>query len=164
TVVVVGSVAGLFPGPLSGAGYGASKAAVSSLVKSINAEERRFGLRACVIQLGETDTPIMQVRPFPPAGEALKDMLKPEDVAAAGAVSVPIYATSTFAQQDVGVHKGWEYSRSGNPTRAALETCFASLEASRYGLAFASGLASTDTILHLLQQGDHVVCMDDVYG
>ena len=53
------------------------------LVKSINAEERRFGLRACVIQLGETDTPIMQVRPFPPAGEALKDMLKPEDVAAA---------------------------------------------------------------------------------
>jgi NADP-dependent 3-hydroxy acid dehydrogenase YdfG len=83
SVVVVGSLAGVFPGPLSGAAYGASKAAVSSLVKSINAEERRFGIRACVIQLGETDTPIMQVRPFPPTEPALAVMLKPEDVAAA---------------------------------------------------------------------------------
>jgi cystathionine gamma-lyase len=81
-----------------------------------------------------------------------------------GAVNVPIYATSTYAQEDVGVHKGWEYSRSGNPTRAALEACFASLEGSHYGLAFASGLAAEDTLLHLLDQGDHVVVMDDVYG
>lgn len=83
---------------------------------------------------------------------------------ATGAVSVPIYAISTYAQQDVGVHKGWDYSRSGNPTRAAFETCFASLEGSRYGLAFASGLAAEDTVMHLLEQGDHVVVMDDVYG
>jgi len=83
---------------------------------------------------------------------------------ATGAVNVPIYATSTYAQQDVGVHKGWEYSRSGNPTRAALEACFASLEGARHGLAFASGLAAEDTLMHLLGQGDHVVVMDDVYG
>ncbi len=81
-----------------------------------------------------------------------------------GAVVVPIYATSTYAQQDVGVHKGWEYSRSGNPTRAALEACVASLEGGRFGLAFASGLAAEDTLLHLLEQGDHVIVMDDVYG
>jgi cystathionine gamma-lyase len=81
-----------------------------------------------------------------------------------GAVVVPIYATSTYAQEDVGVHKGWDYSRSGNPTRDALEACIASLESAHFGLAFSSGLASTDTVMHLLNQGDHVVVMDDVYG
>ena len=81
-----------------------------------------------------------------------------------GAVVVPIYATSTYAQQDVGVHNGWDYSRSGNPTRDALETCFASLESARFGLAFASGLAAEDTVMHMLRQGDHVIVSDDVYG
>jgi cystathionine gamma-lyase len=83
---------------------------------------------------------------------------------ATGAVVVPIYQTSTFAQEAVGVHKGYEYSRSGNPTRAALETCLASLEGGRHGLAFASGLAATDCVMHWLNAGDHVVVMEDAYG
>jgi cystathionine beta-lyase/cystathionine gamma-synthase len=83
---------------------------------------------------------------------------------ATGAVAVPIYQTSTFAQEAVGVHKGYEYSRSGNPTRAALETCLASLEGGRHGLAFASGLAATDCVMHWLNAGDHVVVMEDAYG
>ncbi|MCU0493579.1 MAG: cystathionine gamma-synthase [Chloroflexaceae bacterium] len=82
-----------------------------------------------------------------------------------GAVIVPIYQTSTFAQDDVGVHKGYEYARSGNPTRTALETALAALDGGAYGLAFASGLAAETTVLlTLLKSGDHVVCGDDVYG
>lgn len=83
---------------------------------------------------------------------------------ATGAVIVPIYQTSTYAQEAVGVHKGYEYSRTGNPTRAALETCLASLESGRFGLAFASGMAAEDTLLHLLDAGDHVIVTDDAYG
>jgi cystathionine gamma-lyase len=83
---------------------------------------------------------------------------------ATGAVIVPIYQTSTYAQEEVGVHKGYEYSRTDNPTRAALEACLASLEGGRYGLAFASGMAAEDTFLHLFESGDHVVVGDDVYG
>jgi cystathionine beta-lyase/cystathionine gamma-synthase len=84
---------------------------------------------------------------------------------ATGAVIVPIYQTSTFAQEDVGVHKGYEYARSGNPTRTALETALAALEGGRHGLAFASGLAAETTVLlALLKSGDHLVCGDDVYG
>jgi cystathionine beta-lyase/cystathionine gamma-synthase len=83
---------------------------------------------------------------------------------ATGAVIVPIYQTSTYAQAEVGVHKGYEYSRTDNPTRAALEACLASLEGGRYGLAFASGMAAEDTLLHLFESGDHVVVADDVYG
>lgn len=84
---------------------------------------------------------------------------------ATGAVIVPIYQTSTFAQESVGVHKGYDYARSGNPTRTALETALAALEGGRHGLAFASGLgAETTAILALLKSGDHVVCGDDVYG
>ncbi len=83
---------------------------------------------------------------------------------ATGAVVVPIYQTSTYAQEAVGVHKGYDYSRTANPTRTALEACLASLEGGRYGLAFASGLAAEDTLLHLLESGDHVVVADDVYG
>ncbi|MGI9149222.1 MAG: cystathionine gamma-synthase [Chloroflexota bacterium] len=81
-----------------------------------------------------------------------------------GAVIVPIYQTSTYAQTEVGVHKGYDYSRTANPTRAALETCLASLDGGRYGLAFASGMAAEDTLLHMLDTGDHVVACDDVYG
>jgi cystathionine beta-lyase/cystathionine gamma-synthase len=88
---------------------------------------------------------------------------------ATGAVVPPIYQTSTYAQDQVGVHKGYEYSRTGNPTRAALETCLAALEGAGldrpvYGLAFGSGMAAIDTILRLLRPGDHVLAGDDVYG
>jgi cystathionine beta-lyase/cystathionine gamma-synthase len=83
---------------------------------------------------------------------------------ATGAVIVPIYQTSTYAQSEVGVHKGYDYSRTANPTRSALETCLASLDGGKYGLAFASGMAAEDTLLHLFEVGDHVVVADDVYG
>ncbi len=82
-----------------------------------------------------------------------------------GAVVVPIYQTSTYVQSEVGVHRGYEYSRSGNPTRTALETCLAALEGGRTGLAFASGLAAEDCVLRtVLRPGNHVVVPDDAYG
>jgi cystathionine beta-lyase/cystathionine gamma-synthase len=81
-----------------------------------------------------------------------------------GAVMTPIVLSSTFAQDGPGNHKGFEYSRSGNPTRRALETCIASLEGGAHGFAFSSGLGATTTLLHTLKTGDHVVCGDDVYG
>lgn len=81
-----------------------------------------------------------------------------------GAVMTPIYATSTYAQQSPGVHKGFEYARTHNPTRFAFERCVADLEGGRSGFAFASGLATTATILDLLDTGSHVVAMDDLYG
>ncbi len=81
-----------------------------------------------------------------------------------GAVMVPIYATSTYAQASPGEHQGYEYSRSHNPTRFAYERCVAALESGSHGFAFASGLAATSTVLELLDAGAHVICMDDVYG
>lgn len=81
-----------------------------------------------------------------------------------GAIMTPIYQTSTYVQAGVGKHLGYEYSRTGNPTRAALEACLASLEGGRFGLAFASGMAATDTVLRLLAPGDHVIASNDVYG
>ncbi|WP_257386317.1 cystathionine gamma-synthase [Tahibacter caeni] len=81
-----------------------------------------------------------------------------------GAVMTPIYATSTYAQSSPGVHQGFEYSRSHNPTRFAYERCVADLEGGRNGYAFASGLAATSTVLELLDSGSHVIAMDDVYG
>jgi cystathionine beta-lyase/cystathionine gamma-synthase len=81
-----------------------------------------------------------------------------------GAVMTPIVLASTFAQDGPGRHKGYEYSRSGNPTRNALEACVASLEGGAHGFAFASGLGATTTLLHTLRTGDHVLCGDDVYG
>jgi cystathionine gamma-lyase len=83
---------------------------------------------------------------------------------ATGATVVPIYATSTYTQEAPGKHKGYEYSRSGNPTRTALETCLASLECGERGLAFASGLAATTGVLSLLKPGDEVVAAADLYG
>lgn len=83
---------------------------------------------------------------------------------ATGATIVPIYQTSTYTQAGIEDHKGYEYSRTGNPTRAALEACIASLEGGRHGLAFASGMAATAAVMNLLNPGDHVVCADDVYG
>ncbi len=81
-----------------------------------------------------------------------------------GAVMTPIYATSTYVQSSPGVHQGFEYSRSHNPTRFAYERCVAALEGGTRGYAFASGLAATSTVLEMLDSGSHVVCMDDVYG
>lgn len=81
-----------------------------------------------------------------------------------GAVMTPIYATSTYAQESPGVHKGYEYSRTSNPTRKALEDCIASLENGDQGFAFASGMAATSTILELLDSGDHIIASDDLYG
>ncbi|HWS83389.1 MAG TPA: cystathionine gamma-synthase [Ktedonobacteraceae bacterium] len=81
-----------------------------------------------------------------------------------GAIMTPIYQTSTYAQTGLGEHKGYDYSRSGNPTRTALEACIAALENGRYGLAFASGLAAEQGVLNLLSTGDHMVSSDDLYG
>lgn len=81
-----------------------------------------------------------------------------------GAVNVPVYLTSTYAQSEPGRHRGYEYSRTHNPTRTAYEECLASLEHGDHALAFSSGLAAMDAILHTLTPGDHIVCSDDVYG
>ncbi len=81
-----------------------------------------------------------------------------------GAIMTPIFQTSTYVQSAPGVHQGWEYSRTHNPTRRALADCIASLENGKYGLAFASGCAATTTIMHTLAEGSHVVSCDDVYG
>jgi len=87
-----------------------------------------------------------------------------EQDATTGAVIVPIHTSSTFAFQEIGVHKGYEYSRCGNPTRTALETCIASLEEGKYGVAFASGMAAEHAVLSMLRPNDHVITPDDIYG
>ncbi len=81
-----------------------------------------------------------------------------------GAIMQPIYATSTYVQSSPGVHKGYEYSRTQNPTRMAYERCVADLESGSHGFAFASGMAATGTILELIDSGSHVIAMDDLYG
>lgn len=81
-----------------------------------------------------------------------------------GAIMTPVYLTSTYVQESPGVHKGWEYSRTHNPTRKAYEDCIANLESGKHGFAFASGCAATTTVLHMLKAGDHVIAGDDMYG
>jgi len=81
-----------------------------------------------------------------------------------GAVMIPIFQTSTYAQESPGKHRGYDYARTDNPTRTAYQECLASLEETQHALAFASGLAAMDAVLHLLKTGDHVLCCDDVYG
>jgi cystathionine beta-lyase len=81
-----------------------------------------------------------------------------------GAVMPPIYQTSTYAQKSPGNHKGYEYSRTGNPTRNALENAFASIENGKFGLAFGSGLAAIDAVMKLLKPGDEVISTNDLYG
>ncbi|WP_224365160.1 cystathionine gamma-synthase [Hyalangium versicolor] len=81
-----------------------------------------------------------------------------------GAIMTPVYMTSTYVQAGPGEHKGYEYSRTQNPTRNALQACLAALEGAKFGAAFASGLAATDCLMHMLDTGDHVVVSDDVYG
>ena len=83
---------------------------------------------------------------------------------ATGAVTTPIYQTSTFVQEAVGVHKGYDYARVANPTRTALQECLASLEGAAHGHAFSAGLGAVTTLMHLLSPGDHVVAVNDVYG
>jgi cystathionine beta-lyase/cystathionine gamma-synthase len=87
-----------------------------------------------------------------------------EPDASTGAVMTPIFQTSTYVQAGLGEHKGFEYARTSNPTRTALEACLAAIEDGKYGLAFASGMAAESAILSLLSAGDHIVSCDDVYG
>ncbi len=93
---------------------------------------------------------------------AIHDGQKPD--ALTGAVIIPVYQTSTFQQEAIGRHKGYEYSRTGNPTRSCLEEALASLEEGKYGLAFASGVAATTAVFSLLKKGDHIIAGDDMYG
>jgi cystathionine gamma-synthase len=93
---------------------------------------------------------------------AIHDGQEPDP--ATGAVTVPIYQTSTFAQEAVGEHKGYDYARGANPTRTALQICLASLEGAEHGVAFSSGIGATMTLVHLLNPGDRVVAVADVYG
>jgi len=81
-----------------------------------------------------------------------------------GAIMTPIYTTSTYVQKSPGEHQGYEYSRTHNPTRKAWEACIADLEGGKHGFAFASGMAAVDTVMHLLEPGDHVLSMNDLYG
>jgi cystathionine gamma-synthase len=83
---------------------------------------------------------------------------------ATGAVTTPIYQTSTYVQEAVGVHKGYDYSRVANPTRTALQECLADLESAAHGIAFSSGIGATTTLMHLLNPGDRTVLIADVYG
>ena len=83
---------------------------------------------------------------------------------AASAVNVPIYLSSTYVHSSPGVHRGYDYTRSGNPTRSAYESCIADLEGARFGFAFASGCAATATVMHLVKAGEHVVASDDLYA
>ena len=93
---------------------------------------------------------------------AIHDGQEPDP--ATGSVTVPIYQTSTFVQDAVGENKGYDYSRTANPTRRALETCLASLEGAEYGFAFSSGMGATTTVMHLISPGERVVAVNDVYG
>jgi len=93
---------------------------------------------------------------------AIHDGQKPDPLT--GAVIVPVYQTSTFQQDAIGKHKGYEYSRTGNPTRKALEDVLASLEGGKYGLAFASGVAAETAVFSILKPGSHIVVGDDIYG
>jgi cystathionine gamma-synthase len=106
-------------------------------------------------------------RPPDPRGEGFETRAihagQPPDPTT-GAVVPPVSFSTTFAQESVGEHRGYDYSRSGNPTRTALETCLASLEGARHGLAFASGLAAEDAVLRLLHPGDHAIIPNDAYG
>ena len=108
--------------------------------ENANTDEPRYGFETRAIHAGQPPDP------------------------ATGAVNVPVYLTSTYVQEGLGRHKGYEYSRTGNPTRTAREQCGASLEEGRYGRAFASGMAAETTLMYLFSPGDHILVADDVYG
>jgi cystathionine gamma-lyase len=116
-------------------------------------------------ELEEVPERVFQTRTPPMPGFSTKAIHAGQDAdPTTGATVVPIYATSTYTQAAPGQHKGFEYSRTGNPTRAALETCLAALENGERGLAFASGLAATSAVLSTLRPGDEVVAAADLYG
>jgi cystathionine beta-lyase/cystathionine gamma-synthase len=93
---------------------------------------------------------------------AIHDGQEPDP--ATGSVTVPIYQTSTYVQEAVGVHKGYDYARVANPTRTALQLCLASLEGAEHGVAFSSGMGAVTTVMHLVSPSERVVCVNDVYG
>lgn len=103
-------------------------------------EEKKFGFSTRAIHAGQAPDP------------------------STGAIMTPVYLTSTFVQESPGQHKGYDYSRAGNPTRKSYEDCLANLESGQFGYAFASGCAATTTAVHMLKAGDHLICSDDVYG
>ena len=118
-----------------------------------------------------TTAPELPVAPAPPAAvpaalafETLAIHAGQDPDPATGAVIVPIYQTATYVQDALGRHRGYEYGRTGNPTRTALETCLAALEGAAYGLAFASGMAAETTLMHTFKPGDHLLVANDVYG
>ena len=96
------------------------------------------------------------------ATKAIHVAQEPESVT--GSVTTPIFQTSTYAQEEIGKHKGFEYARTQNPTRNVLQNQLAALENGNYGICFASGLAATDAIVKLFQQGDHIISCNDLYG
>lgn len=104
----------------------------------------------------------LQTNPWKLATLAVHAGVEPDPLT--GAVMTPIYQTSTYAQEDVAVHKGYEYSRTDNPTRTALQNSLAALENGRFSLVFSSGMAAIDTLLRLVEPGQHVLCGNDVYG
>src|SRR5437764_3880644 len=93
---------------------------------------------------------------------AIHDGQEPDP--ATGSVTVPIYQTSTYVQEAVGEHKGYDYSRAANPTRTALQICLASLEGAEHGVAFSSGMGAATTLMHLVSPGERIVAVNDVYG
>jgi len=101
-------------------------------------------------------------RPLRFRTRAIHDGQEPDP--ATGALTTPIYQTSTYVQEEVGVHKGYDYSRVANPTRTALQECLASLESAEHGIAFSSGLGAVTTVMHLVDPGQRVVLIADVYG
>src|SRR5690606_27935204 len=117
---------------------GRSAGLIFSEVNKMNSKE--FGFRTRAIHAGQSPDPTT------------------------GAIMTPIYLSITFVQSSPGQHKGYEYSRTSNPTRKAFEDCLASLESGTHGFAFSSGCAATTTVLHMLKAGDHVVACDDMYG
>jgi len=114
--------------------------------------------------MSRATTPGMSSAPFETALDTKCIHAGQEPDPISGAVMTPIVLSSTFAQDGPGVHKGYDYSRAGNPTRTALEGCLAALEGASHGIAFGSGCAATTAILLTLKSGDHVLCGDDVYG
>ena len=117
---------------------------------------------ASLARLARRATPVSSIPPMHFETRAIHEGQEPDP--ATGAITTPIYQTSTYVQEAVGVHKGYDYARVGNPTRTALQECLASLEGAAHGRAFSSGLGAATTLMHLLSPGDHVVAVNDVYG
>src|SRR5688500_12611186 len=136
------------------AGIAASPRSSPTVVSAIFPEES--------IRSGRPPPSLQRSEPMGISTECIHAGQEPEP--ATGAVTIPIYQTSTFVQPKLGQHKGYEYARTKNPTRSALEANLAVLERGKNGHCFASGMAATDTVLRMLKSGDHVVAAEDMYG